>query len=137
MYLFFSLLFRYIVLTLWQQTLYSLLIHIEVVFTILPIFSCVIYFLSLCTCFLFIVCNLLFLFHTKMSWRVLFKVFQKYKLSKSFMPRTLFLQSFSRVCVEVDFIVFNKWIWVEWFMTSLIFYLFVLVLSRIAKRGDC
>ena len=30
------------------------------------------------------------------------------------------MQSFSRVCVMIDFIVFNKWIWVEWFMTSLI-----------------
>ena len=30
------------------------------------------------------------------------------------------MQSFSRVCVRVDFIVFNKWIWVEWFMTSLL-----------------
>ena len=27
----------------------------------------------------------------------------------------------SRVCVRIDFIVFNKWIWVEWFMTSLIY----------------
>ena len=30
------------------------------------------------------------------------------------------MQNFSRVCVRIDFIVFNKWIWVEWFMTSLI-----------------
>ena len=30
------------------------------------------------------------------------------------------MQSFSRVCVMIDFIVFNKWIWVEWFMTPLI-----------------
>ena len=30
------------------------------------------------------------------------------------------MQSFSRVCVMIDFIVFNKWIWVEWFMTFLI-----------------
>ena len=30
------------------------------------------------------------------------------------------MQSFSRVWVRIDFIVFNKWIWVEWFMTSLI-----------------
>ena len=30
------------------------------------------------------------------------------------------MQSFSRVCVRIDFIVINKWIWVEWFMTSLI-----------------
>ena len=29
------------------------------------------------------VCNLLFLFHIKMPWWVLFKVFQKYRLSKS------------------------------------------------------
>ena len=41
-----------------------------------------------------------------------------------------------RVCVKVDFIVFNKWIWVEWFITSLIIYLFVMILSRIAKGGD-
>ena len=27
---------------------------------------------------------------------------------------------FSRVYVRIDFIVFNKWIWVEWFMTFLI-----------------
>ena len=30
------------------------------------------------------------------------------------------MQSFSRVCVRIDFIVFNKWIWIEWFMISLI-----------------
>ena len=38
----------------------------EVVITVLsPISPCVVSFLSLYTCFLFIVCNLLFLFHTK------------------------------------------------------------------------
>ena len=31
---------------------------------------------------------------------------------------------FSKVCVRVDFIVFNKWLWVEWLMTSLIFHFF-------------
>ena len=46
---------------------------------------------------------LIFLFHIKMSWWVLFKVFQKYRLSKSFLPWTLFLQSFSRVCVRIRF----------------------------------
>ena len=30
------------------------------------------------------------------------------------------MQNFSRVCARIDFIVFNKWVWVEWFMTSLI-----------------
>ena len=48
-----------------------------------PIFTRVVSFLSLCTWFLYTVCNLLFLFHIKMSWWVLFKVFQKYRLSKS------------------------------------------------------
>ena len=39
----------------------------EVVITILsPNSPCVVSFLYLCTCFLFTVCNLLFLFHTKM-----------------------------------------------------------------------
>ena len=47
--------------------------------------------------------SFIFLFHTKMPWWVLFKVFQKYKLSKSFLPWTLFLQSFSRVCVRIRF----------------------------------
>ena len=42
-------------------------IYVKVVITVSPISSCVVSFLSLCTCFLYIVCNLLFLFHTKMS----------------------------------------------------------------------
>ena len=48
-----------------------------------PTLTCVVSFLFLCTCFLLFVCNLLFLFHTKMPWWVLFKVFQKYRFSKS------------------------------------------------------
>ena len=48
-----------------------------------PTSTCVVSFLSLYTCFLLLVCNLIFLFHTKMPWWVLFKVFQKYRLSKS------------------------------------------------------
>ena len=80
-----------------------------------PTLSCVVSFLSLYTCFLLFVFNLLFLFHTKMPWWVLFKVFQKYRLSKS----TCHKLSSCKVS-RVLFIVFNKWIWVEWFMTSLI-----------------
>ena len=39
----------------------------EIVITVLsPIFTCVVSFLSLYTHFLFLVCNLIFLFHTKM-----------------------------------------------------------------------
>ena len=101
--------------------LMMLYIYDEIVSTVLsPISTSVVSLLCLCTYFLYIVCNFLFLFHTKMPWWVLFKVFQKYKLSKSLLPWTLFLQNFPRVCVRIDFIVFNKWVWVEWFMTSLI-----------------
>ena len=44
---------------------------------------------------------------------------------------------FQEFVLGLDFIVFNKWLWVEWFMTSLIFHLFVVILSRITKWGDC
>ena len=44
---------------------YIVFIFIDVCYS--PIFTCVVSFVSLCTCFLYIVCNLLFLFHTKMS----------------------------------------------------------------------
>ena len=64
--------------------------------------------------------SFIFLFHTKMPWWVLFKMFQNYRLSKSLLPWILFLQSFSRVYIRIDFIVFNKWVWIEWFMTSFI-----------------
>ena len=47
--------------------------------------------------------SFIFLFHTKMSWWVLFKVFQIHRLLKSFQPWILFLQSFSRVCVRIRF----------------------------------
>ena len=43
---------------------------------------------------------------------------------------------FQEFMLWLDFIVFNKWVWVEWFMTSLIFHLVVVVLSRIAKGRD-
>ena len=49
---------------------------------------------------------------------------------------TLFLQSFSRVCVMIDFIVFNKYklsdLGLLWYV-----HLFVVVLSWITKGGDC
>ena len=72
LYLFFSLLFRYICSYIVIANLVLMLIYIyiyiyiEVVITVSPISSYVVSFLSLCTCFLYIVCNLLFLFHTKM-----------------------------------------------------------------------
>ena len=108
--LFFSFIFRYIILLytdlattidLWH-TLYLFLIYIyDDVCCFSPLSMCC--FFSLFIHIFLYVCNLLFLFHTKMSWWVLFKVFQKDRLSKSIMPWTLFLQSFSRVCLRIRF----------------------------------
>ena len=47
--------------------------------------------------------SFIFLFHNKMPWWFLFKVFQKCRLSKSFFPWTLFLQRFSTVYVKIRF----------------------------------
>ena len=136
MYLFFSFSFRYIIsyiLVLWPFSDSKHCIYLWYIY--IYIWCCYHFHLSLHVFFIFslythisyYVCNHIFLFHTKMLWWVLFKVSQKDRLSKSFMPWTLFLQSFSRVCVIIDFIVFNKRLWVEWFMTSLIFHLFVVI----------
>ena len=85
---FFSFLyFRYIYSCTW--VLWPLLTYIVLILFICwcmflsPILACDVSFLSLYTWILLFVCNLLFLFHTKMPWWVLFKVFQKYRLSKS------------------------------------------------------
>ena len=60
----------------WTYLLYMLM---YVFFTYLYMYC----FFSIFIHIFLLVCNLLFLFHTKMSWCVLFKVFQKYRLSKS------------------------------------------------------
>ena len=62
--------FTYIVLVFDDVCLLQLPLHVLFFFSI---------FMHM---FLIFVCNLLFLFHTKMPWWVLFKVFQKYRLWK-------------------------------------------------------
>ena len=82
-----------------------------VLFYLLYIWWCCYHFTHLSMCCFFslfihiflIVCNLLFLFHIKIPWWVLFKVFQKDRLSKFITPWTLFLQSFSRVYAKIRF----------------------------------
>ena len=100
MYLFFSFSFRYIIsctLVLWpfsesKHYIYFWYIYIydddddddDVINS--PISPCVVSFISLYTCFL-----------------LLYAIFQKYRLSKSIMPWTLFLQSFSGVYARIRF----------------------------------
>ena len=68
--------FTYIVL------IFDIYIYIWWCMFLSPTSTCVVSFLSPYTWFLLFVCNLLFLFHIKMPWWVLFKVLQKYRLSK-------------------------------------------------------
>ena len=125
MYLFFSFFFRYIVLVhevLWPfidiHCTY-LLLYVDVCFSFTYHFMCCFFspfiHMFLITCMQSIYCC----FTQRCFDEFCFKVFQKYRLSKSTCHK-LFLQKFSRVCDRIDFIVFNKWIWVEWFMTSFI-----------------
>ena len=44
---------------------------------------------------------------------------------------------FQEFVLRKIFVVFNKWIWVKWFMTSLICSFVCCVLSHIGKGGDC
>ena len=60
-------LFLYTGLVIMLHTLCLSLIYIYMMmYAFFTYFTCVVSFLSLCTCFLLLVCNLLFLFHTKM-----------------------------------------------------------------------
>ena len=109
----------------------------KVVITVLsPIFTCVISFLSLYTCFLFFVCNLIFLFHTKMPWWVLFKLFQKYRLSKSTCHKLSSCKFFQEFVFRYILLYSTSEYELSdlWLLSYV--HLFVVVLSRIAKWGD-
>ena len=84
-----------------------------------PIFTCVVSFLSLCTCFLYIVYNLLFPFHTKMPWWVLFKVFQKYRLSKSSYHKLSSCKVFQEFMSWVIYDFYHMFICLLWFCHGL------------------
>ena len=92
-----------------------------------PILTCVVSFLSLYTWFLLLVCNILFQFHTKISWWVLFKVFQKYRLSKSTCYKLSSCKNFLEFVLRYillyltneyelsDLWLFSYLIWLLWF----------------------
>ena len=127
------------ILVLWPfwHTLYLYLHYILLMYVLSPIFTCVVSFLSLYTCFLSNVCNLLFMFHTKIPWWVLFKVFQKYRLSKSTYHKLSSCKIFQ------DFVIWKILLYLtsEYELSDLWLFsyvcLFVVVLSWIAKGGDC
>ena len=67
-------------------TMFTYIVHIFDIYMMMYVFFTYPYmccFFSIFIHMFLLVCNLLFLFHTKMPWWVLFKVFQKYRLLKS------------------------------------------------------
>ena len=102
-----------------------------------PTLTYVVSFLSLCPCFLLLVCNLLFLFHIKMSWRILFKVFQKYRLSKSTCHKLSSYKVFQEFVLGYILLYSaSEYELNDLWLLSYV-HLFVVVLSRITKKGDC
>ena len=79
----------------------------------------------------FLYAILYFYFTLRCLDEFLFNVFQKDRLSNLSCHELSSCKVFQEFVLGLDFIVFNKWVWVEWFMTSLIFHLFVVILSRI------
>ena len=94
-------------------------------------------FIFLCTCFLLRVCNLLFLFHTKMPWWVLFKVFQKYMLSKSTCHKLSSCKVFQEFVLWLILLYSTSEYELSGLWLLSYVHLFVVVLSRIFKGGDC
>ena len=96
-------------------------IYIEVVIIVSPIFSCVVSFLTLCTCFLLIVCNFLyFCFTLRCRDEFCLKYFKNTGYQSLSCHELFSCKVFQEFVLGLNFIVFNKWIWVEWFMISLI-----------------
>ena len=86
-----------------------------------PISSCIVSFLSLCTCFLFNVCNLLyFCFTLRCRDEFCLKCFRNTGCQSLFCHELSLGNFFQEFVLGLDFIVFNKWVWFKWFMTSLI-----------------
>ena len=90
-------------------SLVTMLTYIVLIFEIYIWYMFSFTYLSMCYIFSFLnthvsyVCNFLFLFHIKMPWWILIKMFLKDRMPKSIMPWILFLQSFLRVCVRIRF----------------------------------
>ena len=120
---FFSFYFRYI--SHLYMGLVTILTYIVLIFFI---YWCMFFHLSLHVLFLFslyahVSYYLYAIYYFCFTLRCLDEFCLKYFRNagcQSLLAKALFLLSFSRVCVRIDFIVFNKWVWVEWFMTSLI-----------------
>ena len=139
---FFSFYLRYIVLVHgscdhYWHTLYLFFSICGCMFFFYLPLTCVVSFLYLCTCFLLRVCNLLFLFHIKMPWWVLFKAFQKYRLLKYSCHKLSSCKVFQEFVLGYILLYLTSEYELNdlWLLSYV--HLFVVVLSWIAKGGDC
>ena len=84
-------------------------IYIEVVIIVSPISSCVVSFLTLCTCFLLIVCNLLyFCFTLRCRDEFCLKCFKNTGYQSLSCHELSSCKVFQEFVLGLDFIVFNK-----------------------------
>ena len=125
--LFFSFIFKYIILLytgfvtiyLWH-TLYLFLIYIyDDICCFSPLSPCVVYFLFLYTC-LFMYAIHYFCFTLKCHDEFCLKCFINTGYQSLSFHELSSCKIFQEFVLGLDFIVFNKWVWVEWFMTSFI-----------------
>ena len=104
MYPFLFFLFRYIVHVPW--VLWPLLTYIVLNFFICwcmflsPTFTCVVSFLSLCTCFLLCVCNLLFLFTQRRLDEFCLKYFRNTGCQSLLAINSLLTKFFKSLCLD-------------------------------------
>ena len=139
-------LFRYIILFVYRSCDHLLIanivfisplyIYMIMLLSFSPIFPCVVSFLSLYTCF-FMYAIFYFCFILRCLDKFCLKCFKKTVCQNLSCHELSSCKIFQEFVLELDFVIFNKWLWVEWFMTSLILHFFVVVLSRIAKGGYC
>ena len=126
MYLFFSFFLRYFFLeheVLWLfidiHCTFSLLYRWYMFFFHLPFHVLFLFFLYT-HAFYYLYAIYYFYFTQRYLDEFCLKCFRNIGCQKSTCHKLSFCKVFLRVCVMIDFIVFNKWIWVGWFMTSLI-----------------
>ena len=85
-----------------------------------PISQCIISFLSLYTCFLLLYAIFYFCLTLRCLDEFCWKCFRNTGCQNLSCHELSSCKVFQEFMIGLDFIVFNKWVWVEWFMTSLI-----------------
>ena len=109
----------------WWHTLYLFLFYIyDDVCCYSPTFPCVVFF-SLFIYMFLVYAILSFCFTLRCFDEFCFKCFRKISCQSLSCYELSSCKVFQEFMLGLDFIVFNKWLWVQWFITSLILHLFL------------